>query len=287
MNERDERQPADHLEKARQALCAVPVPVGPPRSVRASTVEALQKLDVSPESFRLRRRRKLMFRIAGFSSLAAAVTLAAIVGGSLWFAGGETAYAFADVIEKIQKAESVVFNNRQRIGDQKEMDFIWYMQGDRIRMELPGLLVLIGDLKQRRSLQLDLTRKTARPHELHKDAARGFMNPVQQLRQLTPKDAKRTGREKLNGRDVDVYRVEKIDLFGAKGKGEMKIWVNPETMLPVRIELKMHTRLGAKPTDPFDTFFTLENFSWNERLDASLFDLEVPKGFRIEKEQVK
>ena len=88
----------------------------------------------------------------------------------------------------------------------------------------------------------------------------------------------------MNGRKAIVYQVEQIDLFGMKGKGDMKIWVDPKTKLPVKIRIGVNSRLGSKPEDrPFDTQMTFEQFEWNKRLDPKLFSLDVPKGFEVKK----
>lgn len=225
-----------------------------------------------------------MFRIAGMSGLAAAIALMVIAMGSLLLVPQNVSYGFEDVLDNIKKSKAVIFTNKQRFGNQPEFEFTWHVQGERIRMEYPEVMVQIADFEKKKGIQLNRSTKTAKLLEITKGTAKVFANPLQQVSQVKSKSAKKIAREKIGQNDVDVYLVEKIDFMGIKGKGEMKLWVDPKTQLPVRIRIGVNTRQGAKETDrPFDTQLSLENFSWHDSLDESLFDLEVPKGYTLEK----
>ena len=62
-----------------------------------------------------------------------------------------------------------------------------------------------------------------------------------------------------------AYPKQFLDLTGA-----LKLWVNPKTDLPVKIECLV--RGGGA--------ITFDEFKWNETIDEALFDLDVPKGYR-------
>ena len=225
-----------------------------------------------------------MIRIAGFSGMAAGIALAVLVLGSFLFIDPNRSYVFGDVIENVQKAKSVIFTNKQKIGNQPEFEFIWYIHGDKFRIEMPDVMAQIVDLKQKKGIQLNMVKKTAKPITVGNNTAKAFANPLEQLYRIKPNAAKKIGRKKLGKSEVDVYRIESIDLLGLKGKGEMTLWVNPKTQLPVRIKISANTGFGAKDTDrPFDTHFLLENFSWHASLDESLFRLQIPDGYAKEK----
>lgn len=225
-----------------------------------------------------------MIRIARYSSLsAAALTVVALIG---WFAflSGTSTPAFGDVIKNVQQAESVTMTNRQKIGSQPEFEFKFSMQKQHFRMEVPDSFVFIADLKQKKALQIDHVHKLVYQMPVSEEAAKGFTNPIAQFRNLKPKDAERRGDERLNGKTAHVYIVKKIDLLGFKGEGEMKIWVDPKTKLPLKIRVGANTRMGSKATDrPFDTVITFEDFQWNRKLDPKLFELKVPAGYKVVK----
>jgi len=226
-----------------------------------------------------------MIRLARYSGMsAAALVLAALLGG-LFLMDRTSTVAFADVadvIKNVKQAKSVTLTSRQKFGNQPEFTFKWSMQGNAVRMEIPDQLIHIADLKKKKGLQINIPRKTAYEFPLEKPVAGAFANPVDQIRRVNAKDAERIGEERLDGRKTIVYRFEKIDFLGAKGKGRMKVWVDPKTKLPVRIRIGMNTRRGAKPQDrPFDTVMTLEDFEWNKSLDPKLFRLKVPDGYTV------
>src|SRR5947208_5478265 len=113
MNDENHQGDIDVLDRATAALRNASVSEPPPERIVAATMETLnsrfsQAEINSPEILRRENdRRQRMFRIARYSSLAAALLLAA-VGASLallWDRGAST--AFGQVIENMKKATSV------------------------------------------------------------------------------------------------------------------------------------------------------------------------------------
>jgi outer membrane lipoprotein-sorting protein len=275
-------QQPDLLESALDAMRREPLPPGPSPELVEATVRQLQPTSPSPDELRRQQRRQRMFRIARYSSLsAAALALAAFIG---WFTflNGTAKVAFADVIKKVQQAESVTLTNRQKLGSQPEFEFQISIQKHHFRMELPDAFAVVADLKQKKALQIDLAHKIAYKIPISQEMAKRFTNPIEQFRNLKPKDAERRGDERLDGKTAHVYLVKKIDLLGFKGEGEMKIWVDPKTKLPLKIRIGVNSRRGSKATDrPFDTVITYEDFQWNKKIDPKLFELKIPKGYKV------
>lgn len=80
-------------------------------------------------------------------------------------------------------------------------------------------------------------------------------------------DAERLRKEVVDDKEAEVFRVRRIKLFGTESdKGEMRVWVDTTTMLPLRIELRM----GATPV------VTLKEIKWNSAIDPSLLSLAIP-----------
>ncbi len=284
MNGRNEK-PADELiSRAFEALSDTSVPEGPPPDVMASTVEALLAEEDTPESIRHLKRRQLMFRIARYSGFAAAASILVALGVWLVAVNGGAGVAFADVVQKVKEAKSVTLTCRQKIGSQPEIKFKWSLQGNAIRMEIPGQLTIISHVQQKKGLQLNHSRKIAYQIPVHDDAATGFANPIEQFRKIRPEDASRLGEEEVGGQKTIVYQVEEFEFMGIKAKGEMKIWVDPATELPAKIQIGLNSRRGSKAEDrPFDTVMTFEQFEWNKSLDPKLFSLDVPEGYGVKK----
>lgn len=303
MTDRNDK-PMDLLEQALAALRDAPVADGPsPRHV-ASTVEALQTAMIPPDVVRLRERRRKMFRIARYSTAAAAVVLLVIGAAGLFLMDRTASLAFAQVVENVKNAKCVAFVTKiptivegSRMGTLQQK---WYVQGDVYRMELPSaqedvqappdappaLMAMIADFKQKKALQIEFKRKTAKwikgDDKMWLKMAKSFANPIEQLRQLKGDDAERVGVEELNSRKTEVYRLKKTDIFmGLRltGGETAKLWVDPKSGLPIRIAVE-------RPADSQEKapVVVFEQFRWNEPLDADLFKLEVPKGFTIEGE---
>jgi len=283
----------DLLDQAVAALRDHPVPEGPPAQLVAATIAALQTTTVSPEILRLKRRRIIMVRIARYGSLATAAAVLLALGAFLLLIDRNASLAFGDVVTKVKQAKSVSFTCTQKLTPHSpELKQQWFVQDDGLRMELPGiqpgfrapepvLLAIIGDMKEKKALQLDFVRKIAEWLPINDKVARGFVNPIDQLRQLKDQDAERAGIEEVEGRKTQVYRLKKLDFFGGKGKIEegefFKVWVDPKSGLPVRMVLE-----SWNADHKGKMMLIFDQFTWNETLAPEMFRLEIPKGFTVQ-----
>jgi outer membrane lipoprotein-sorting protein len=277
MNNRPNEQQDELLARATEALRTRQPTDGPPPELVASTIERMRLLDSDsptttrePDLVRLAERRKLMFRIARYSSATAAAILVAVFSWMVFSNHGTP--AFAGVIENVQKAESVTLTNKQTIGNGPAMTMKWYIQGEKVRMELPGAVAFVTDLGDKTTYELNLRDKTAKARPTPESGRQAFANPVSHLQNAKPENAKLIGKEQLNGKSVQLYRIDKIDFLGAKGGGEMKVWVDPETSLPVKILMDQPQKeRGSRNT------IVLTDFEWNAEIDESVF--QVPADY--------
>jgi hypothetical protein len=285
MNDRPNDQLDEMLARATNALRTAQPSGGPPPELVTSTIERLRFLDSQPSTtdlepnlVRLAQRRKLMFRIARYSTATAAALLITAVGWLFFTNHGGP--AFAGVIENVKKAESVTLTNKQIIGKQPAMEMKWYIQGEKIRMEFPGAVAFVTDLADKTVLELNLRDKIVRSRQIPEDGRQAFANPVSHLQNAKPEDARLIGEENLDGRTVQLYRIDKIDFLGAKSGGEMKVWVDAKTSLPVKIIMDQPQKeRGSRNT------IELKDFEWNKELDESLF--KVPADYREVKDPAK
>jgi outer membrane lipoprotein-sorting protein len=87
--------------------------------------------------------------------------------------------------------------------------------------------------------------------------------------QSDDKDVERLGLRTIDGRPAQGFRI--------KGRlGEMRIWADPQTSLPVRVD-EVHPN-----PDGAEIRTVMSDFQINIDLDKSLFRLEVPKGYSIQ-----
>ena len=176
------------------------------------------------------------------------------------------------MIEKVKAASSVRLTMTTQFGRGPETSGVMYLEGNRLRQEqFDGMLILIGDLERKQALFLDMHRKMAQSEEIDAALARGFGNPIEQLRRAKADDAEQIGEEILRGRRTRVYRLRKVDLLGIKGPAERLVWVDVESRLPAKIVIR-------DPDPKTESEIRFDDFVWNEPLDARLFSLSIPRG---------
>jgi outer membrane lipoprotein-sorting protein len=272
------------LDQATEALRTSAVPSGPPAELVASTVNRLNdaaiSLTNSPDAVRLAERKERMLRIARYSSFAAAASVAAVLFAWWLVLSGGSQVAFADVLQNIQNADSVTCVNTQKLPIGPEMKFTWYVERDRLRMENPQIVTMIGDMQLKKTLQLNHGNKSAILREMPSGKPAGpFANPLDGLKNAKAEDAQFVREEQLDGAKVLVYRLDKLYLLDMKGEGTTTVWVNAKSELPVKITVES-SRVDAKRRE-LKTYLAFDDFRWNEPLDPRLFSLEVPEGYRL------
>lgn len=213
-------------------------------------------------------RTNLAPRILRYSSVAAAI---ALVGGVVWMgAVGNSHVAFAEVIDNARKAKSVTFNLKETAGTRTVRAIKCYVQSDRVRYELANGIVLVESIKDSKLLYLDMEKKQAAQLDAPTDTAvQSAARWIEQLQRVKPEDAESLGQRTREPR-AEVFRVKQIKFLGREAEGDMEIWVDPQSQLPLRIELR-----DAQGTN----IVTLERMRWNDPLDDDLFSLGIPAGF--------
>jgi len=288
MSHHGENEPIDRLEQATEALRGAPVADGPPPQVVAATVRALQSLNNSPDAIRLIQRRSVMFRVARYGSLVAAALLAALVAGWLLFPGRIGGTSFASVLDKVNQAKSVTCLFKQEVAGTVEPVRKLYIREDAMRMEAAGVRTFVFDVKLRKAIALDDRSKTVELPSLEKGVR--IPNPLEQFRKLKRQDAERIREEMLDGRTVEIYRLKNVDLFEMNlqvqegDTVEVKLWVDSQTQLPAKLVVAFpKVDSHDAPSLPIPRYLEFSDFRWNEKLDPSLFSLEIPKGYTLKK----
>jgi hypothetical protein len=206
------------------------------------------------------------------TKMAVLVTLAA-VAATVVFAvtlPGLTQVAFGQVLENARNARTVAFRLREgseAVGNEDKV----VAEGTRYRVEHSSGVVIVGDSESRKQLLRDPKDKTAALSDLSEHAADEMgIGVVEQLRQIQTDDAKPGGTETIDGKTLEVFEVKGVKLFGFDSdKGTMKIWVDPKSELPWRIELRM----GSSP------IVTLREIAWNVPVEAFSLQMRIPGGY--------
>jgi hypothetical protein len=183
---------------------------------------------------------------------------------------------FADVIEPILKARTVIFDFF--IGEEKTSPVMHeIVVGTRIRRtisNLPGMTQII-DMETGKMLALNDIDKTAVYVDIKgmlQERTRGYIEFVREVL-MDLKDSpkiKELGEQEIDGRKA----------IGFSGRGnnnqELKIWADPKTAIPIRVEL----RLGR------EFFVVLKNFKFDVHVDESQVSMKVPEGYKLEEAEI-
>jgi hypothetical protein len=278
VSERNDQPVSDVLDHAIAALRATEGSGGPPPRLVASTIEALQNLDQGPDFVRFPEKRNRMFTLLRYSGVAAVLMLA--VG--LWGLDRNAGLSFAQVVENVQNAKSVQFELKQKFGHQPELKTCMALQGDLVRYEIPDMLILTMDTKEKKGLELDVPVKVARVLDSAKEIpAKALKDPIDRLRNLKQEikdEVDRLPDEKIDGNLCQVYQV-KGHLKETKNRptplgivpDQFKLWVDAKTGLPVQI-------VAQGP----ETLLVYEKFQWDVPIAESQFSTKIPQGYRIE-----
>lgn len=275
----------DVVDVAAKSLRETPVPDGPPPALVALTLEALHAC--GPEEPPSLGRNTRTLRLARYGSLTAAATAVALLVGWMTFSPNTSRVAFGEVIRELKAAGSVQLTLTHTLANGVQIPARWSIRGDQLRMEYPGQAVLVSDLKAKQSVTIDLVHKTALRTTVSSEAAERSRSILHELTHLQPESARPLDDEELDGRKALVYEVDDLGdtrLLGLESaEACMKLWVDPESKLPVRIVVQLvSTGENIRADTPFDTTLTFDDFEWNKPFDASLFSLQVPEGFSVQ-----
>jgi outer membrane lipoprotein-sorting protein len=294
MENRQDFHHDDLLQEAVDAVVRGPQPddVSPDRV--AQLTAALRQAADQPYPISIITRIKNM-RLSTRIAIAAAV-LAAILAPTSWFVFGTgPSVAFAAVAEAMTNVRSVTWKTTTIIKEpgnktSQIKEVTTYLAPSLSRMEHDssdgGKSITIVDGEQKKAIYLDVTAKTARIQQWNPDTKdpppeNPSLNEFQQLQKLFT-DAR-------NGKGEKIERLDSRTIDGRDAQGfrlriretEVRIWADSKTLLPIRVESKtlvpqMSSEVTSEMTD----------FQVGVDLDKSLFSLDVPTGYTIEKQAI-
>jgi outer membrane lipoprotein-sorting protein len=297
--------PDDLPSSLRQAVAEIRVLEPPadllPRVIdRALELAAKPVLMSSPKILlHANGRRQRMFRIARYSIMAAALLLLVVGASAVLFMDRGASLAFGQVVENVKSAKSVSFTFIQKFGSQPALEYMFYLQGDQMRVEIPGkqkafdagmpiVEAIVANCRTKDSLEINYSTKIVRKSKLDEAVAKKFMNPIDGFRILADKDAERVGEEELSGHKTQVYLVKKLQgLLGINVKDDVdigegcKAWIDSQSGLPVKIVIDVSSLAAGQKWNENATSLVFEDFKWNQELESQLFEPQIPEGFRV------
>jgi len=211
--------------------------------------------------------RRIIMKSPITKMAAAAVIIIAVLIGINPF---KSTVTFAQVIEPILNARTVIFDFI--IGEEKSSPVMHeIVVGTRIRRTISNIkgMTQIIDLESGKILVLNDGAKTATYIDIKgplQERTRGYIEFVRKVL-MELNDSQNV--EKLGEQEIDGQKA-----IGFAGPNEeVKIWADPKTAVPIRVEL----RLGQ-------LFVIFKNFKFDEPIDDSLVSMNVPPGYTEETE---
>ncbi|MDH4239984.1 MAG: hypothetical protein OEW48_10515 [Phycisphaerae bacterium] len=208
------------------------------------------------------------------TKLAAAAVIIIAILTTIHFLGNPIeGIAWADVVRPILTARTVVFNVITVEGENVPITKVMNMGTQRVRSELLSpdgktiQVIAIFDYDTSRMLELIPKQKTAVLIDL-KDMSEKPENILETMRNLIT--------ELQNDPDVSVEPLGEKEVNGqiAKGfratgpDGELTVWADPQTALPIRMEQKWRQMQ-----------FVCKDFQFDIEMDESLFSMKIPEGY--------
>ncbi|HBI46476.1 MAG TPA: hypothetical protein DDY78_27030 [Planctomycetales bacterium] len=259
----------DESEVLRRLKALADAPPSDPQTALNRTRAALLADLKPPPSF---------WSVPTMTRYAALVAVAAVVLLALWlaspFGGGNL--AFADVQKKVEQTKSLTITFTQEGSDGKPQTGTAYALSDgRLRMEDADGSYNVIDPRREQSLAVDPAKKKAL-------LIKGYYNRVptdvyEILRNIRKSEVKKLPGEQLNGQTTEVFLGKAS--FG-EIEQEIKVWVEPKSQLPVRLEVvdKDDAHAGRKMT---------MDLKFDQPFDKKLFSTEAPAGFTLRTEGVE
>lgn len=257
------------LDRIVTALRDVPVPdfVDPYSDESNISVAILQTHQSPTNGFRRTRRRSRLTLIASAMMCVAALMFFIFTTSP----NVSTNVAFAQVQDAVAKTKSLSCRFLDYHGDKDPLvTTSLSVPGVGGRVEGPDGTFSITNLKTRQSLYVDHRKRTARIDQLYPaDDEKNVDSFMEKIRNLPASGAKQLEPTTFNGKKVLQF-VFKMD-------GDFIVFVDPETKLPLRMELTIEKGVPGGKT--FREVVT--DLVFDAPVDESLFEIKPPPGYAV------
>ena len=258
-------------------------------SLQKQLLETFPKHRLQPTELSVQIWRIIMkSKITKFA--AAAVIIAGVLLG-LNFLGGPdmTSVAWAQVVKNVEKAKTVTFRlktNMTGVPDSEIMVYDSSEYGSRLDLYVDGKITsrIYGPKDKNVSVMVIPEAKTytrtsftdqqrQQMHEREKD-------PREFVALFLSVDHTELGRRTIDGIEVEGLEVDSPKVGGGMFESAIgRLWVDVNTELPVRMEIE-----GVSAGGEIQTQMVMDEFKWDEELDASEFEPDIPADYTLQAE---
>ena len=223
------------------------------------------------------RSRQMFTRVAAVVLACAAIVAIMVVFSS---PGGHGQLAFAQVVEKVQQTQSVTFKIKgKNLACPAGESIQFIILSDGMSRWDSSQEYRVEDIKTHKFMEVDKKNRTANiiegylPRDSEKEDIYTF---YEMLRNIRKEAVEHLPDEEIDGRMAMVFRVKIKEAFEVDKTPLWKVWVDPKTELPIRIEMQDEngkTESGVMYEIEFDQPF-----------DSSLFSFAPPEGYTVRTE---
>lgn len=222
---------------------------------------------------------------------AAAVIIIAVLIGVNHFGGSfdGASVAWAQVVKNVQKAKTVTFRLKTSMTGMPDSEIMVYDSseyGSRLDLYVDGkitsriygpkgdnvsIMVIPGAKTYTRMSFTDQQRQQM--HKREKD-------PREFVALFLSVDHTELGRRTIDGIEAEGLEVDSPKVGGGMFESAIgRLWVDVKTELPVRMEIE-----GVSAGGEIQTQMVMDEFKWDEELDAGEFDPDIPVDYTLQAE---
>ena len=241
------------------------------KKINANAETALQKGLTMSGTLKL-KERVLTMKLIKKVAVAAVIVLvfSALLVGLFTTGNAGSGVVFAEVVDQMQNVQSLSLDATLSRPGKPEQNFHNDISGERYRKTGSNGTIQIADGNQGKSISLNPTDKSAYIRTYKSEGNRPIefiLGFIDKLRKVKTEDL---GRKELGGRTVVGFRAQMTD--DIQREQQIDTWVDLESHYPVQIEI-LYKKHGVK--------LVMYNFTWNSRLDDSLFDMTPPPEYTV------
>ena len=208
---------------------------------------------------------------SSITKIATAAAIIIVVGVGIHFLGDGSSVAWSQVVEQINSHTK--YKCRQRVvreqGPQVPTMEVYHLNLQQRRQEVEDGSIQIIDMRGENGIEVQLypNQKKAIVTTLIGFGPKQDPDLIEMVKQYEQESPERLGTKKVDGKILQGFRHRPNE------HNEFTVWVDPDTKLPVEVEIK-HLKTGQ-------TIF-MDQFEFDFALDPSAFRTDVPDGYEIE-----
>lgn len=199
---------------------------------------------------------------------AAAVIVAVLV--SFHYLGGSAGSAYADVVERLQKARTLLYTVTTSTAVEGMPDMrmeIAFKEPGYMRITMPGGYISVMDCIQGKGLSIIPEKKQFIEMEISNlpgDGGRRQFDTIEKLRSLPERADEVLGETEVDGRIVQGFRIAEEGMT-------YTVWIDPKSRELVKVDVKFD---GAPQMSG-----TMTDFRFDAELSDELFSIAPPDGY--------